>query len=107
MKNAATLTVITTTFLILVLACGGGEPAPPEYQGNWRGSDGSTIYMQSDGRAGFKFQSKTVDGGGATIDEEAKTLTISLMGISHTWKIDKEPNDEGEMTLDGIVYRKN
>jgi hypothetical protein len=106
MKNATTLTVLAITFLFLVLACGGGDPAPPEYQGNWTGSDGSTIYMQNDGKAGFKFNSKSVDGGGATFDEAEKTLTISLFGISHTWKIDKEPKD-GEMTLDGIVYRKN
>ncbi len=106
MKNAATLTVISTIFLFLVLGCGGGEPAPIKYQGQWTGSDGSTIYMQNDGKAGFEFNSKSVDGGGATIDEKENTLTISLFGISHTWKIDKEPNDDGEMTLDGIVYVK-
>ncbi len=106
MKNAATITVILTILLFLVLACGSGEPAPVKYQGQWTGSDGSTIYMQNDGRAGFLYKTNTVDGGKAIIDESAKTLTISIYGIGQTWKIDKEPNDDGEMTLDGIVYRK-
>jgi len=105
MKNAANLTVILTVFLSLVLAC-GGKPAPLKYQGHWTGSDGSTLYMESDGGAGFKFESKSVSGGAATFDDSAKTLTISMMGIGNTWTIDEEPNDAGEMKLNGIIYRK-
>jgi hypothetical protein len=107
MKNAKLLVSVFAILLFLVLACGGGKPVPTEYQGNWTGSDGSTIYMTSDGKAGFKMGSKSVDGGGAEIDESAKTLTISLFGISHTWKIDEKPNEDGEMTLDGVIYRRN
>ncbi len=106
MKNSANLTVILTIFLSLILACGGGKPVSSKYQGHWNGSDGSTIYMEGDGGAGFKFGSKSVDGGGAVLDESAKTLTISLMGISNTWKIEEEPNDQGEMKLSGVIYRK-
>jgi formylmethanofuran dehydrogenase subunit C len=90
----------------LALACGGGKPVAEKYRGNWQGTDGSTIYMTSDGQAGFKVGSKSVDGGGAVLDETAKTLTISLMGISNTWTIDKEPNDAGEMKLSGTVFRR-
>ena len=93
-------------FLGLILACGGGNPVPPKYQGNWVGSDGSTLYMNGDGKAGFIVGGKKVTGGGAEIDEAAKTITISLFGISHTWKIDQEPNDQDEMKLDGKIYRK-
>lgn len=105
-KNIATLTIISVIFLSLVLACGGGTPAPVKYQGNWVGEDGSTLYMNSDGRSGFKVGSKTVDGGSAEVNESAKTITISLFGISNTWKIDEEPNDKGEMKLDGKTYKK-
>jgi hypothetical protein len=97
------LTSITVILAVIVLACGGGKPAPEIYQGNWEaswsGQVHSTIYMRPDGKAGFKIPGKEVDGGGAEIDESAKTLTISLMGISHTWKIIEPPNASGEMTL--------
>jgi hypothetical protein len=106
MKNAAALTISLVIFLSLVLACGGGKPAPLKYQGNWVGDDGATLYMNSDGTAGFKIGSKKVSGGAAEVDETAKTITISLFGISHTWKIDTEPNDRGEMKLNGTIYRK-
>lgn len=89
------------------LACGGGKPVAEKYQGNWEaswsGQVHSTIYMHADGKAGFKIPGKEVDGGGAEIDESAKTLTISLMGISHTWKIIEEPNADGEMILSDVT----
>jgi hypothetical protein len=90
----------------LAAACGGGKPAPVKYQGDWVGENGTTLYMYSDGKAGFRIGSKHVTGGAAEIDESAKTLTISLFGISNTWKIDRGPNDSGEMVLDGKTYRR-
>ena len=107
MKNTMSLTIILGIFLSLVLACGGGKPAPTQYQGHWTGADGSTLYMDADGRSGFKAGSKSVDGGAVTFDDSAKTFTISLFGISNTWKIDQEPNDSGEMTLNGVTYHRN
>lgn len=95
-------TIVSGVLIFLALACGGGKPVAEKYQGNWEaswsGQVHSTIYMHPDGKAGFKIPGKEVDGGGAEIDENARTLTISLMGISHTWKIVAEPNN-GEMTL--------
>lgn len=105
MRNARAMTIVAVLLTVLVLACGGGKPVPMKYQGNWKGTDGTTIYMNADGRAGFKKGSKTVDGGAAEIDESAKTLTISLFGISETWTIDKEP-EGNEMTLGGVVFKK-
>lgn len=105
-ENIVSLTIILGIFMSVVLACGGGKPVPVKYQGNWVGDDGSTLYMNSDGSSGFKVGSKTVDGGGAEVNESAKTITISLFGISHTWKIDEEPNDNGEMKLDGKIYKR-
>ena len=106
LKNKLTLAIVFGIFLSLILACGGGKPVAAKYQGSWVGSDGSTLYMNSDGGAGFKVGSKTVDGGAAEIDDAAKTITISLFGISNTWKIDQEPNDAGEMKLDGKIYKR-
>lgn len=104
-RNTSVL-IVLGIFISIAIACGGGKPAPAKYHGNWVGDNGSTLYMYADGKAGFKIGSKHVTGGAAEIDESAKTLTISLFGISNTWKIDKEPNDTGEMTLDGTIFRK-
>jgi hypothetical protein len=106
MKNLAILTIVLNVFLTLILACGGGKPAPTKYQGNWSGADGSTLYMTSDGKAGFKIGGKSVEGGGAEFSEDGKSFTISLFGISETFKIDQEPNEQGEMKLNGVVYRR-
>lgn len=91
---------------VAVIGCGGGKPAPVKFQGDWVGENGTTIYMYEDGKAGFTKGSKKVDGGSAEFDQAAKTLTISLFGISETWKIDQEPNERGEMRLSGVNYRR-
>ena len=106
MKNMLSLSLSLAIFLGLVLACGGGKPAPPKYQGDWRGADGSTVYLHANGKAGFKIGSKSVDGGGAEFSEDGKSFTISLFGISETFKIDEEPDESGEMKLNGVVYRR-
>ncbi len=103
MKNFVFILLIG---LILVIACGGGKPLDSKYHGNWSSENGASLYMEADGKAGFKVGNKTVTGGGAVIDEEKKTLTISLFGISETWKIDQEPNEKGEMKLSGVVFKR-
>ncbi|MBK9153026.1 MAG: hypothetical protein IPM25_02195 [Chloracidobacterium sp.] len=105
-KNLSTGLFALSLVATIALACGGGKPAPPEYQGTWVARDGSTIYMYADGKAGFKIAGKEVTGGGAEIDEEAKTLTISLFGISNTWRIDQPPSGD-VMILSGTRYTKN
>jgi hypothetical protein len=99
---------LLTSFILFfaIVNCGGGSPAPVKYQGNWSGENGTTLYMHPDGKAGFKSGSKEVSGGAAVIDEAAKTLTISLFGISETWKIDQEPNENGEMKLSGVNFKR-
>lgn len=105
-RNSTTSVIVLGMILFIALSCGGGKPAPAKYQGDWVGENGTTLYMYADGKAGFRMGSKHVTGGAAEIDDSAKTLTISLFGISNTWKIDKEPNDAGEMTLDGKLYKR-
>lgn len=105
-KNLPAGILALSLLLAAGLACGGGKPVPQAFQGNWVGSDGSTIYMHADGKAGFKVGSKEVTGGGAEIDESAKTLTISLFGISNTWKIEQAPSGD-TMVLSGTRYTRN
>ena len=105
-RNLCTASIALALLLTIGLACGGGKPVPLSYQGNWVGSDGSTIYMDAEGKAGFKVGNKEVNGGGAVLDESAKTLTISLFGISNTWKIDQSPTGN-VMILSGTRYTKN
>ncbi len=105
-KNLITGAIALSLLLAIGFACGGGKPAPKAFQGNWVGSDGSTIYMDADGKAGFKMGGKEVTGGGAEIDESAQTLTISLFSISNTWKIDQPPSGD-TMVLSGTRYTKN
>lgn len=104
-RSVKNLIFVSLIGLVLVLGCGGGNPVPVKYQGDWVGENGTTIYMYADGKAGFRSGGKKVSGGAAELDESAKTLTISLFGVSETWKIDKEPND-GEMTLSGTNFRR-
>ena len=106
MKKANSI-ITLIIFLGLILACsGGGKPAPPKFQGNWAGEDGSTLYLDKDGTAGFRVGNKKVTGGGAEFSPDGKSFTISLFGISHEFKIDQEPNEKGEMKLNGTLYRK-
>ncbi|BCM94092.1 hypothetical protein IAD21_05992 [Abditibacteriota bacterium] len=82
----------------------------PRYAGKWQGTDGTSLWIRGDGKGDFNAGSTTVSGGGVTIDESAKTLSItSFFGIGKTWKIDQVPKsaDSAQMTLDGIVYHRS
>ena len=103
MKNIFLVLIIG---LILVIACGGGKPLDSKYHGNWVADNGIILDIDADGKAGFKSGNKRVTGGGAVIDEATKTLTISLFGISETWKIDQEPTEKGEMKLSGVIFKR-
>lgn len=105
MKNSKVLALVLLLVVGLVLACGGGAPAPREFQGDWVGSDGSTIYLTEDGKAGFQIGGKSVDGGGAEFSADGKSFTISLFGISEVFKIDEAPKN-GEMKLNGVVFKR-
>jgi len=103
MKNLI-LTILLLA--VLAIACGGGKPVASKFQGDWVGENGTTLYMYADGKAGFRSGTKKVTGGSAVIDDAEKTLTISLFGISETWKIEQEPSEAGEMKLSGTIFRR-
>ena len=104
--NKTNLIVALSALMIVGLACGSSTPPPPGYVGAWTSNDGASITIRNDGSADYKSGGTSVSGGSAVIDEEAKTLKISLAGLGPTFKIDKAPAGN-EMTLDGIVFRKS
>ena len=106
MKTSTSGLLGLSLILFIVVGCGGGKPVATKYQGDWVAENGTTLYMYEDGKAGFKKGGKSGTGGSAEIDETAKTLTISLLGISETWKIDQEPSERGEMILSGVKFRR-
>ncbi|MEQ1603820.1 MAG: hypothetical protein ABL999_03040 [Pyrinomonadaceae bacterium] len=105
-RNNLNLVIAAIFVLIVGLACGKSTPPPPQYVGVWKAADGTLITIRADGGADYKSGNYSVSGGSAVIDEAAKTLKISLASLGPTFKIDKPPTGS-EMTLDGILFRKD
>ena len=111
-KNTVIAAALAIGLLMIVgLGCGGGskstdeKQAGSEFVGAWVASDGSTITIRSDGSADYKIGGTSVTGGKALVSEKDKTLRVSMLGMGSPMKIDKAPAN-GEMTIDGIVYKK-
>lgn len=101
---AATLLLVGGILFVLGFACNSGsKPLPPEYVGVWTATDGSTITLRADATGDYKSGGTSVSGGAVEI--EGNTMTIKLVGLGPSFKIDKPPAN-GQMTLDGMVYRK-
>ena len=111
-RNLTTSIIALCALLAIGLACGGSpkaedeKDAGPEFVGTWTAADGSFITIRSDASADYKIGSTTVNGGVAKVSEKEKTLRVALLGMGSPMKIDKAPAN-GEMTLDGIVYKKS
>ena len=105
-KSATKLILVLLMEVFFAISCGGEKSVPVKYQGDWVGENGTLLYMYADGKSGFNNGNKQITGGGAEFDESEKTLTISLFGVSETWKIDQEPDDRGEMILGGITFKR-
>jgi hypothetical protein len=102
--------IIAVSALVLVgLACRGSvKPAPTEYVGFWIGADGATINIRADGTGDYKSGgavNTSVSGGTVDIKDAEKTMSIKLLGMGPTFKIDEPPSGD-QMTLSGIVYKK-
>ncbi|MBK8301874.1 MAG: hypothetical protein WBC19_13890 [Pyrinomonadaceae bacterium] len=112
-KNRWNIIFVTIALLAIGLACGGGAPkaedekqAGPEFVGAWTSKDGSSITIRSDGSADYKIGGTSVTGGKALVSEKEKTLRVAMLGMGSPMKIDKAPAN-GEMTIDGVVYKKD
>jgi len=111
-KNLFNVLIAALALMAVGLACGGGSKAPdekqagPEFVGLWTAKDGSTITIRADGGGDYKIGGSSVTGGSAVVSEKEKTLRITMLGMGSPMKIDKAPQN-GEMTIDGIVYKKD
>ena len=110
-KNRLNILIAMFALLVAGMACGGGAPkaedekqAGPEFVGAWKANDGSFITIRSDGGADYKIGGTSVTGGKALVSEKEKTLRVALLGMGSPMKINKAPAN-GEMTIDGIVYK--
>ncbi|HEV7643773.1 MAG TPA: hypothetical protein VGO50_07515 [Pyrinomonadaceae bacterium] len=93
----------------VVLGCGGSKgnfkPAPAAFQGSWTGSDGTTLNISSDSTVVYRSGGTKIDNGAAELDEDAKILKLSFLGVSlKEYKVDQMPAG-GKMKLDGVVYQ--
>lgn len=112
-KDAKLSAFFAVGFLIFVgLGCFGSgrssssAPVPAAYFGDWRGQDGSTLLIRSDGKGDYKSGGTTVDGGTVAVDDAKKELSVTFFGIGPTMKIDSPPSGD-EMKLGGVIYRRN
>lgn len=86
------------------------KPLAPEhvaYIGHWEGNKGTVIDIKASGRASFKSDNSSVEGGVVKIKD--RILSIGLFGINKKWRIRQEPilEDSGWlMQLDDEVFRK-
>lgn len=108
LNNLTTLVLTIGLLLAVGIACSGAKDArqaPAEYVGHWRSTDGANITIRPDGSADYRSGATKVTGGKAQVSDSDKTLTITLLGMGPTFKVDKAPADD-RMTLDGVVYKK-
>jgi hypothetical protein len=108
LNNLTTLLLTLGMLLAVGLACSGAKDArqaPTEYVGHWRSTDGANITIRPDGSADYRSGGTKVTGGKAQVSDSAKTLTITMLGMGPTFKVDKAPADD-RMTLDGVVYKR-
>lgn len=110
-KNSTTTVLILFAFFAFVgLGCrfGGNaetKPIPSAYLGDWEGQDGTTLSIRADGKGDYRSGNTKLEGATAEIDEAAKTVSVTFLGMGKTLKIDEPPAGD-RMKLDGITFRR-
>ncbi len=104
-KKHTSLLPVFGLLIFLGLACGSKTPPPSQYVGIWTGEDGTLVTIRGDGSGDYKSGGSSVSGGSVTIDENAKTLKITLATLGPTYKIDQPPSGN-QMTLSGVLFKK-
>lgn len=88
----------------------GGEPLKPDefvFAGEWYGEKGTYIRIHLDGKGDFISSHSRVRGGSVRIS--GNSLSIGLLGMSKSWRIDRRPHMENghwSMRLDGELFRR-
>lgn len=110
-KNSRwSLLFVVAALIFAGLACGGGskgnfKPVPAAFYGDWTSSEGTTLNISTDSTVIYRSGATKIDNGAAELDESAKILKLSLLGVSlKEFKVDQMPNG-GTMKLDGVVFR--
>ncbi|MDQ4121608.1 MAG: hypothetical protein M3209_09195 [Acidobacteriota bacterium] len=112
-KNPAVgLAVCSLIFAGFVLACGLGggsadrKPIPEAYLGTWTGQDGTVLTIRADGTGDYNAGSSKVDGAAVEVDEAAKEIRFTMLGVGvGTYKIDAPPSGN-QMKIDGQTFRR-
>jgi len=95
-------------FVALVLGCGSStpkKPIPASYLGTWTGADGTVMSIRNDNTGDYNAGSTKVNGGAVEVDEAAKTIKFTMMGMEvGTYTIDSPPAG-GQMKLNGQVFK--
>ena len=109
-KNLIPAVACLALVLAVGLACSGSsakdlKQAGPEFVGVWNSAEGGRIVIRSDGSGDYVNGGTKVTGGSARVSDSEKTLSLTIIGVGPTFKIDKAP-DGDKMTLDGVVYKK-
>lgn len=106
------LAVCALVFAGFVLACGFGggsanrKPIPAAYLGTWTGQDGTVLTIRADNTGDYHAGSSKVDGAAVEVDEAAKEIKFTMLGVGvGTYKIDSPPSGN-QMKIDGQTFRK-
>ena len=110
---AVGLAVCAVLFAGFVLACGFGggsserKPIPEAYLGTWTGQDGTTLAIRADGTGDYHAGSSKVDGAAVEVDEAAKEIKFTMLGVGvGSYKIDSPPSGN-QMKIDGQTFRRS
>lgn len=96
---------------IFVLACGGSSapktPIPEAYLGTWTGQDGTVLTIRADHTGDYKAGSSKADGVPVEVDEAAKEIRFTMVGVDvGKYQIDSPPA-ANQMKLSGQMFRRN
>jgi hypothetical protein len=108
MPNTIGLALCLFVFGALVLGCGSSapkKPIPATYLGTWTGQDGTTLTIRNNNTGDYKSGGTKVDGAAVEVDEAAKTINFTMVGMDvGKYTIDSPPAG-GQMKLSGQTFK--
>lgn len=81
------------------------QPSQVVFAGEWHGEQGNMIRIYPDGRGDFETRTTRLTGGRVRIQEDE--LSIGVMGVRKTWRIERKPyleNGVWKMQLEGETF---
>lgn len=105
------LAVVGFIFAAFVLGCGGSsstpkKPIPAAYLGDWTGQDGTKMSIRQDNTGDYNQGSTNVNGAAVEVDEEAKQIKFTMLGVDvGKYTIDSPPKGN-QMKVNGVTFRR-